>query len=109
MRQWSTSVSLASINCRTSAVVRICNPDVDRAATSVAYRRAWFALRKRRWRLILLACALLAAGCAHQYDSSSDDSQAHPHGHFAHPDPNLETETETSTSYAKPSPSPGGF
>ncbi|HJT45344.1 MAG TPA: hypothetical protein VJ721_03645 [Chthoniobacterales bacterium] len=67
-----------------------------------------------RWRLTLLASALLAVGCAHHHhhsdaDSAATDSSGRPHRRFSHRDPNLETEEETTKSYANPSPSPGGF
>src|ERR1700739_3150902 len=98
MLQCYTSVSRASIQCRTSAVVRICNRDVEGSVTSVVYRRVWFALRRRRWRLILLACALLAAGCAHDRDASSD-SEDHPSRHHGH--------RGGGQSFTSPSPSGG--
>ena len=106
--QWSTSVSASSIQCRISTGAKNCNCDAVETIISNVYHCLVLRLPKRRLRLILFACALLAVGCAHHRDSTSADPD-HPRRHFGHRSGELETETETTTSFASPSPSPGRF
>jgi len=104
--------SVSGINRRESLVVgqlKTCNYNTVESIISDVYHRLLFLLRKRRFHLILFACAFLTVGCAHHHDAASGDSQDQPHRHFGHRSGELETETETTTSFASPSPSPGRF
>jgi hypothetical protein len=77
---------------------KIVSPFRAQPVTSIVYRSLVFAMRKRKLRLLLFACALLAAGCAHD---ASDGSEDHPHHHRGH--------RGGEQSFTSPSPSPGGF
>jgi len=60
-----------------------------------------FGFRKENLRLLLFACALLAAGCAHD---GSDASDEHPHHHGGH-----RAGRGGEQSFSNPSASPSGF
>jgi len=64
------------------------------------YQSLFYRLRREKLKLLLFACALLAAGCAHD---SSDNSQDRPHRHHGG---HRGGETE---SFANPTPSSSGF
>jgi hypothetical protein len=66
------------------------------------YRSLLFAFRKGRLWLLLFACALLAAGCAHD---GSDASDEHPHHHGGH----RGGRGGGGQSFTNPSPTPSGF
>jgi len=72
-----------------------------KTVTSVMDRSLLFAFRKERLWLLLFACALLAAGCAHDGSDASDD---HPHHHGGH-----RGGGGGEQSFTSPSPSPGVF
>jgi hypothetical protein len=68
---------------------------------SIMYRSLLFAFRKEKLRLLLFACALLAAGCA---NDGSDASDEHPHHHGGH-----RGGRGGEQSFTNPSPTPSGF
>jgi hypothetical protein len=59
---------------------KIGNRFTERAVSFYVRRLFFLALRKWRLRFFLFACVLLAAGCAHHHDASTDDSGDHPTG-----------------------------
>jgi hypothetical protein len=86
---------------RSGRTEKLRNRPARKTVISIMYRSLLFAFRKERLRLLLFACALLAAGCAHD---SSDTSDEHPHHHGGH-----RGGRGGGQSFTNPSPSPSGF
>jgi hypothetical protein len=77
------------------------NRSAGKTVMSIMYRSLLFAFRKERVWLLLFACALLVAGCAHD---GSDASDERPHHHGGH-----RGGRGGGQGFTNPSPSPSGF
>jgi len=82
-------------------VKKLRNRPAGKTVISIMYRSLLFAFRKEKLRLLLFACALLAAGCAHD---GSDASDERPHHHGGH-----RGGRGGEQSFTNPSPSPASF
>jgi hypothetical protein len=92
-----SDVAIATLRARE----KLRNRPEGKPVMSIMYRFLLFAFRKERFRLLLFACALLAAGCAHD---GSDASDEHPHHHGGH-----RGGRGGEQSFTNPSPTPSGF
>jgi len=86
---------------RSGRAKKVSNRPMGKTVISIMYRSLLFAFRKERLRLLFFACALLAAGCAHD---GSDASDEHPHHHGGH-----RGGRGGGQGFTNPSPSPSGF
>jgi hypothetical protein len=84
--RWSldSGAAIATTGGCAEARKKMGNHFSERAVSFYVHRFFFLALRKWRLRFFLCACVLLAAGCAHHHDASTDDSGDHPTGRHRH-------------------------
>jgi hypothetical protein len=86
---------------RSGRAKKLRNRPEGKTVMSIMCPSLLFAFRQEKLRLLLFACALLAAGCA---NDGSDASDEHPHHHGGH-----RGGRGGEQSFTNPSPTPSGF